>query len=109
MGPGGSRGLQTRCGSPRGGLGGFDSHTPPPNIINFEGVELSIRRRNSSFFVVLILAQFSLVVAPSLFAQGPPPRPATRNDFSGWKGFSPPDNSFTAKYPGRPEEKSSTV
>src|SRR5689334_13501561 len=32
MGPGGSRGLQTRCGSPRGGLGGFDSHTPPPNV-----------------------------------------------------------------------------
>src|SRR5262245_54764726 len=30
-GPGGSRGLQTRCGSSRGGLGGFDSHTPPPN------------------------------------------------------------------------------
>src|SRR6185369_9835699 len=35
MGPGGSRGLQTRCGSPRGGLGGFDSHTPPPNF--YEG------------------------------------------------------------------------
>src|SRR6185369_10101273 len=32
MGPGGSRGLQTRCGSLRGGLGGSDSHTPPPNI-----------------------------------------------------------------------------
>ena len=30
MGPGGLRGLQTRCGSPRGGPGGFDSHTPPP-------------------------------------------------------------------------------
>jgi hypothetical protein len=30
MGPGGFRGLQTRSGSSRGGLGGFDSHTSPP-------------------------------------------------------------------------------
>jgi hypothetical protein len=30
MGSGGFRGLQTRSELPRGGLGGFDSHTPPP-------------------------------------------------------------------------------
>lgn len=57
---------------------------------------------------MLLLEAGAPAWTPALPTQGPPPPPAKKGDFSAWRAFSPPDKSFTARFPGQPENQAST-
>src|SRR5580765_6643231 len=104
-GPGGSRGLQTRCGSPRGGLGGFDSHTPPPTNTRSTGKKGLLNRFCRFVLVILLVGCARLCAAQDTKPQTVSPAAPNQTSESNpkaWKEFVSRGGFFSVLLPGTP-------